>query len=99
MARFAQYELSEELAKYDDGMKERDTLLSAFHSLLHIRSSSSRGDFLAKVSDFVTANVLLLRHAFAVRQTRFNPRSPRSTSSHELEWTAPYSSRSLPRGE
>ena len=52
MAVAAQNELKAKLTTYDDAIKERDTLLNAFRSLLHNRSNSSRNDFLAKVRRF-----------------------------------------------
>ena len=64
MAVITLQEWKEELVMYDDSMRERDTLLSAFRSLLHNRTDSSWEHFLAKVRRFVMVD--LLRNALAV---------------------------------
>ena len=53
MARFAQQELRKELERYVGWMTKRDTLLSAFHTLLDVRVENLHDDFLAKVRRFI----------------------------------------------
>ena len=89
MTFFAQHELNEELEKYAEEMTRRDTLLSAFRSLLCFPAHHLHGNFPAKVRRFVVADLFSLNKNTCDRLRQADRRRDRSLQAVQFSSSGP----------